>query len=121
MPKALIAVTGILPAFIQYAAIILICYNYYHRNMYKCYKTWNRVVIGVTAEERMNLKGGISKIFGNFLNREGKGDISIYAKISNKNLAGQWSWVWGGAESVGNQATPVGVWFLVELWRIKVE
>ena len=34
------------------------------------------------GEERMNLKGRVSKSFGNFWNVKGKSDVSLYAKIS---------------------------------------
>ena len=33
--------------------------------------------------ERMNLKGRLIKILGNFEDTKGKTDVSIYAKISN--------------------------------------
>lgn len=35
------------------------------------------------GEERMNLKGRVNKVFGNFCNIKAKRDISLHAKISN--------------------------------------
>ena len=61
------------------------------------------------GKERMNLKGRVDKIFGNFWNIKGKRDFSLYAKISNlKKFDWEMSLSLRCAESVDSQTTTEG-------------